>query len=146
MKTAILLLSVAMVLFDSGTLPANAAAHRQHRSHDSNLEAIISMAGQYTHTLSEELLETLLIDVTHLTATTTKCKEFFCEAEKILASVKNDVFGEEGKIVRHLRVYNKLQKCTIVKSQDIQVEGNQVELRRLLLDLKECGQKINSKP
>ncbi|XP_024288048.1 uncharacterized protein LOC112258133 isoform X2 [Oncorhynchus tshawytscha] len=145
MKTAILLLSVAMVLFDSGTLPANAAAHRQHRSHDSNLEAIISMAGQYTHTLSEELLETLLIDVTHLTATTTKCKEFFCEAEKILASVKNDVFGEEGKIVRHLRVYNKL-KCTIVKSQDIQVEGNQVELRRLLLDLKECGQKINSKP
>lgn len=35
-------------------------------------------------------------------------QEFFCEAETILASVKNDVFGEEGKIVRHLRVYNKL--------------------------------------
>ncbi|KAM9540965.1 uncharacterized protein ACWYII_038694 [Salvelinus alpinus] len=146
MKTAILLLSVAMVLFDSGTLPANAAAHRQHRSHDSNLETIISMAGQYTHTLSEKLLETLLLDVRHLTETTTKCKEFFCEAETILASVKNDTFGEEGKIVRSLRVYNKRQNCAAVKSQYNQAEGNQVQLRRLLHDLKECGQKINSKP
>ncbi|XP_029546307.1 uncharacterized protein LOC115148509 [Salmo trutta] len=141
MKTVILL-SVAMVLFNSGTLPANAAAHRQHKNH-SNLEAIISMAEQYTHNLTEDLLRTLLIDVTHLTGTTTKCKEFFCEAEKILASVKNATFG---KIVRHLRVYNEPQNCIVVKSQDNQAEGNQVELRRLLLDLKECGQKINSKP
>uniref|UniRef100_A0A673YAD2 Uncharacterized LOC115148509 n=1 Tax=Salmo trutta TaxID=8032 RepID=A0A673YAD2_SALTR len=134
MKTVILL-SVAMVLFNSGTLPANAAAHRQHKNH-SNLEAIISMAEQYTHNLTE-YVETLVNE------TNVILQEFFCEAEKILASVKNATFG---KIVRHLRVYNEPQNCIVVKSQDNQAEGNQVELRRLLLDLKECGQKINSKP
>lgn len=50
---SVILLSVAMVLFNSGTLPANAAAYRQHKNHHSNLEAIISMAEQYTHNLTE---------------------------------------------------------------------------------------------
>uniref|UniRef100_A0A4W5L593 Uncharacterized protein n=1 Tax=Hucho hucho TaxID=62062 RepID=A0A4W5L593_9TELE len=125
MKTVILLLSVAMVLFDSGAL-------RHHRNQDFNLEKIISMVENYTHTLPEVLLQTLLADVTHLTVTTTNCQEFFFEAETILASVK---FGDGGEIIRRLGVYNKQ------KSQ-----GNQVELRRLLNNLNECGHKIYSKP
>ncbi|KAK6321985.1 hypothetical protein J4Q44_G00067770 [Coregonus suidteri] len=141
MKTVILLLSVAMALLDSRALPANAAAIQQRSNHVYNLEKIIRMAGQYTQTLPEDLLQTLVTDVTHLTETTTKCKEFFCEAETILASVKKDKF-EGGEIVRLLRVYNNHKNCKVVEKS----QGNQVELRRLLHDLKGCGQKINSKP
>uniref|UniRef100_A0A4W5Q6T2 Uncharacterized protein n=1 Tax=Hucho hucho TaxID=62062 RepID=A0A4W5Q6T2_9TELE len=128
MKTVIFLLSVAILLVDSGILPA---AHRQHRNHNPNLEKVIDLAGHYIHTLKVRADQT----------------EFFCEAETILASVKKDMFGEGKEFVRHLTVYNKHQNCAVVeKSQGSQVDGNQVELRILLEDLKECGRRINSKP
>uniref|UniRef100_A0A3P9AMG5 Interleukin-4 n=1 Tax=Esox lucius TaxID=8010 RepID=A0A3P9AMG5_ESOLU len=134
MKTLIFLLSVNLAL----VVTAIPLTHGD--SIQANLEKIIGLAEDYVRTLPEDFLKTLGKDLTHLTETTNKCKEFFCEVEAVLASLEHHFFGKRGEIVRSLEQYNKHMNCPNANHS----QGNQVELKRLLHDLKGCGQKINS--
>ncbi|KAJ7997241.1 hypothetical protein DPEC_G00226930 [Dallia pectoralis] len=132
MKTVIFLLSVSMVLVDSATLSPDKVMRL-------NLENIIYLTDNRIKNLDEGILKTLLKDLTHLTETTIKCKDFFCEAQAILESVENALFEERGELVRLLKQYNNHRKCSAVN----QSQDNQVELKKFLHDLNACGKKIN---
>ncbi|KAL0994731.1 hypothetical protein UPYG_G00126410 [Umbra pygmaea] len=139
MKIVHILLSVTMVLVDSASLPSE---NKPPKTQDIqvNLEKIIDIAEKYLNSLPPDTLSILRKDIRHLSQTTNKCKEFFCEAETILASLEHHMFGEGTEIVRTLGMYNKHMNCNVVN----QSHGIQAEVRTLLIELRRCGQKINS--